>query len=101
MDDVHAAYGTNILKQCVDRRSMKGLFGAGEVLGADLVAVVEEEREVDGDIDVDAEDVGLDGGAEADGGVKVDEALDQRAALVICPDGDVELEQVQHVGAHA
>ena len=67
------------------------LNGAGEVRRADLAAVVEEETEVDGHVEVDAQDVGLDGGAEADGGVQVDEALQQRAALVVLR-GDVELQ---------
>ncbi|CAD6269794.1 unnamed protein product [Miscanthus lutarioriparius] len=63
----------------------------GEVRRADLAAVVEEETEVDGHVEVDAQDVGLDGGAEADGGVQVDEALQQRTALVVLR-GDVELQ---------
>jgi len=53
--------------------------------------VVEEETEVDGHVEVDAQDVGLDGGAEADGGVQVEEALQQRTALVVRR-GDVELQ---------
>ena len=57
--------------------------GAGEVRRADLAAVVEEEAQVDGHVKVDAENVSLDGGAEAHGGVKVDESLQQRAALVV------------------
>jgi hypothetical protein len=49
--------------------------GAGEVCRADLAAVVEEEAQVDGHVELDAEDVGLDGGAQADGGVEVDDVI--------------------------
>jgi len=61
---------------------------------------VVQEAQVDEHIEVDAEDVGLDGSAETDCGVKVDEPLQQRAALVVPRDRDVELQEVQHIGAH-
>ena len=51
------------------------LNGAGEVCRADLATVVEEEAQVDGHVKVDAKDVGLDGGAEADSGIQVNEPL--------------------------
>jgi len=51
-----------------------------EAGGHGLAAVVEDEAEVDGQVQVDAEDVALDGGAEAQGGLEVDEPLQQRAA---------------------
>jgi len=76
------------------------LIGAGEICRADLATVVEEEAQVDGHIDVNAEAVGLDSSAETDCGVKVDEPLQQRAALVVPRDRDVELQEVQHIGAH-
>ena len=82
--------------ECFIRR----LIGAGEICRADLATVVEEEAQVDGQIEVDAEDIGLDSSAETDCGVKVDEPLQQRAALVAPRDRDVELQEVQHIGAH-
>ena len=74
--------------------------GAGEVFGAFFAAMVEEEGEVDGDVEVDAKDVGLDGGAEAEGGVEVGETVEQRAALLVRWHAQLELDQVQHIGAH-
>ena len=74
--------------------------GAGEVGGACLAALVEEDDEVDGHVEVDAQDVGFDGGAEADGRVEVGEPGQQWAALVGGRHAEFELEQVQHVGAH-
>lgn len=73
---------------------------AGEAGDAVLVAVVEEEREVDGDVEHDAEDVGPDGEAEADGGVEVDEPLQQRAALLVVGHADLEPQKVQYARAH-
>ena len=48
---------------------MDGSARAGEIGRAGLAALVEEENEVDRDVELDAEDIGLDGGAEAHGGV--------------------------------
>jgi hypothetical protein len=75
-------------------------YGAGVVVGAGLAALVKKEGEVVEYIEFDAENLGLDGGAETDGGIEVDEPRQQRAALLILGHGEVELEQVQHVGAH-
>lgn len=56
---------------------------------------------MDGEVELDAEHVGLDGGAEAEGGVEVDEAVEQRAAPVVQRrHPDLGLDQVQHVRAH-
>ncbi|CAM0871195.1 unnamed protein product [Alopecurus aequalis] len=79
---------------------MDGSDGAGEVSGAFLAALVEEEGEVNWDIELDTKDVGLDGGAEAEGGVKVGEPAEQWAALLAGRHAHLELEQIQHVGAH-
>ena len=79
---------------------MHGSDGAGEVGRAFLAALVEEEGEVYGDVELDPEDVGLDRGAEADGGVEVGEPADQWAALLVRWHAQLELEQVQHVRAH-
>jgi hypothetical protein len=69
--------------------------------GHGLAAVVEDEAEVDGQVEVDAEDVALDGGAQAHGGLEVDEPLQQRAAGLRGRHAHLGLDQVQHVGAHA
>jgi len=71
---------------------------ASEVGRANLATLVEDEVEADGHVEVDAQNVGLDRGAEADGGVEVDEPLQQRAALVVL--GQADLDEAQHVGAH-
>ena len=59
-----------------------GSAGAGEVSGAGLAALVEEEHEVDGDVELDAENVGLDGGVEAHCGVEVGGPAPQWAAVL-------------------
>jgi hypothetical protein len=74
------------------------LVGASKVLWANLAAIVEDEVEAKGHVEVDAEDVGLDGGAEAQCGVEVHQALQQRAALLVL--GQADLDEAQHVGAH-
>jgi hypothetical protein len=74
---------------------------AHESRGPGLAAVVEDEAEVDGQVELDAEDVALDGGAEADGGLEVDETLQERAARLRGRHGHLGLDQAQHVGAHA
>lgn len=51
-----------------------------EALGDVLPAVVDEQAEVDGEVDVDAQDVGLDGGAKAHGDLEVDQPFDEAAA---------------------
>ena len=80
---------------------MDGSDGAGEVGGALLAALVEEEGQVDGHVELDAENVGPDGGAEAHSGVEVGEPAQERAALLVRRHADLELQQVQHVGALA
>jgi hypothetical protein len=69
--------------------------------GHGLAAVVEDEAEVNGQVQVDAEDVALDGGAQAHGGLEVDEPLQQRAAWLRGRHAHLGLDQAQHVGAHA
>ncbi|XBJ24859.1 hypothetical protein VPH35_002643 [Triticum aestivum] len=74
---------------------------ASETGRALLAAVVEEEADVHRHVEVEAEDVGPDGGAEADGGVEVGQPLEQRAALVVHRNADLEAEQsTENVGAH-
>jgi hypothetical protein len=74
---------------------------AHESGGPGPAAVVEDEAEVDRQVEFDAEDVALDGSAEADGGLEVDEPLQQRAAWLRGRHGHLGLDQAQHVGAHA
>nr|ACR34053.1 unknown [Zea mays] len=65
-------------------------------------AVVDEEAEVDGQVEVDAQDVGPEDGAEAHRRLQVRQPLDQRAARRPGrrPQGRVD-QPVQQVGAHA
>lgn len=79
-------------------------LSALEALGGGLAAVVEEEAELDGDVEDDAEDVGLERGAEAHGGLEVGQATEEAAALVAAATGglaDADAHQAQHVGAGA
>jgi hypothetical protein len=63
-------------------------------------AVVEHEGHVERQVDGDAKRVEPDGGAQAGGQVEVDEAAQQRAALLALRHVDPELEQDQHVRTH-
>jgi hypothetical protein len=78
--------------------SFLSLVGALEVIWAVLAALVEDEAEVDGQVELDAEHVGLDGSAQADGGIEVDEPAQQRAARLLVRQAN--LDKAQHVGAH-
>jgi len=73
-----------------------------EAGGHGAAAVVDKEGEVDGDVEADAEDVGVDGEADADGGLQVGQAGDEGAAGLLgrLPHLRVD-EPVQHVRAHA
>ena len=64
-----------------------------------LAAVVDEEAELDGDVEGAAEHVGLDGGAETDGGLKVGEAAEDAAARRVRRLADLGADEAQHVGA--
>ena len=78
------------------------LAGALEAGGDVLAAVVDEEAEVDGHVEVDAQDVGLERRAEAHRRLQVGEALDQRAARLLRRRPQLQVDQpVEHVGAHA
>lgn len=63
-----------------------------EVPGDVLIADIKEQTEGERDVQVDPEDVGLDGGAEADGSLEIEQPLDERAARQLrrCPNGNVE-----------
>jgi hypothetical protein len=74
------------------------LVGALEVIWAVLAALVEDEGEVNRQVELDAEHVGFDGSAQADGGVQIDEPAQQRAARLIVRQAN--LDEAQHVGAH-
>lgn len=73
---------------------------AREAGGHVLAALVDEHRDGDGEHDADAERLGLDGGAEAERGVEVGHAGEQRAAGVagLGPDDGVH-EAVERVHA--
>lgn len=71
--------------------------------GGDLLpTVVDEQAEVDRNVEVIAENIGLECGAEADGGLEVTDALHERAAWLLgwLAEGEVD-EAVEHVDAHA
>jgi hypothetical protein len=72
-----------------------------EARGDALAAEVEDEAEVDGDVEVEPQHVGLDGRAEAHGGFELHEPVQQRAARLVHRHADLGLDQIQHVGAHA
>jgi hypothetical protein len=82
-------------------REANALSSALEAGGHGPAAVVEDEAEIDRQVEVDAEDLALDGGAEADGGLQVDETLQQRAARLRGRHAHLRLDEAQHVGAHA
>ena len=63
-------------------QGIPSLVGASEVFWANLAAIVEDKVETKGHVEVDAEDIGLDGGAEAHTGVEVGEPAQQRASVV-------------------
>jgi len=75
------------------------LSGAYEATGEVLATVVDNEAELDRDVDGDAEHVGLDGGAEADGGLQVREAAEDAAARLGGRVADLGADEAQHVGA--
>jgi hypothetical protein len=60
--------------------------------------MVEEEAHIDVRINVNTKDIGPDGGAEANNGIKVHKSIMERARLVIT-NRKVKLRQVQHVGS--
>jgi hypothetical protein len=64
-------------------QGIPSLVGASEVFWANLAAIVEDKVETKGHVEVDAEDIGLDGGAEAQCGVEVHQPLQQWATLLV------------------
>ena len=72
-----------------------------ESSGDALAAVVDEEAEVDGHVEVDAQDVGLERRAEAHRRLQVGEAIDERAAGLLRRRAQHQVDEpVQHVRAH-
>jgi hypothetical protein len=67
-----------------------------EAGGRGPAAVVEDEAEVDGQVELDAEHVGLERGAEADGGLEVDETLEKGAARQRGGHANLGLDEAQH-----
>nr|ACN35836.1 unknown [Zea mays] len=70
-------------------------------LGHALATVVDEGAELDGDIDDDAEHAGLDGRAEADGGLEVRKAFDEGTAWLGRHLASLAFDEAEHIGAHA
>ncbi|KAG0457156.1 hypothetical protein HPP92_022313 [Vanilla planifolia] len=75
---------------------------AQESLGHLLTAIVDEEAEVDGQVEANAEDVSLQNRTETHGRLQVCQAFDEAAArrLRRLAEGDVD-ETIEHVGAPA
>uniref|UniRef100_A0A8R7QM40 Uncharacterized protein n=1 Tax=Triticum urartu TaxID=4572 RepID=A0A8R7QM40_TRIUA len=78
-----------------------GLLGGALEAGGDvLAAVVDEQAEVDGDVEVDAQDVGLERRAQAHGCIQVRQPLEQRAARLLRRRHRPQVDQpAQHVRA--
>lgn len=74
-------------------------LSAGVATGDALATVVDKEAQLHRDVDDDAEHVGLDGRAEADGGLEVGEAADEAAARLGGHLADLAADGAQHVGA--
>jgi len=66
-----------------------------------LPTIVQEEAEFDGNVEVDAEDVGFERSAEADGGLEVGEVSEQQAARDLGRLADFEVDEAEDVRAHA
>lgn len=95
----HTTYGRERLRLTIacSRRSLR----ADVTFGHALATVVDEGAELDRDVDDDAEHVGLDGRAQADGGLEVGEAADEAAARLGGHFADLAFDEAGHVGAHA
>lgn len=89
------------MHQAWGNQSLMLNLSADEALGSGLAAVVEEEAELDGDVEDDAEHVGLERRAEAHGGLEVGEPAEEAAALAGRRVAQLHLHKAQHVGAHA
>uniref|UniRef100_J3M089 Uncharacterized protein n=1 Tax=Oryza brachyantha TaxID=4533 RepID=J3M089_ORYBR len=76
-------------------------LSAGVATGDALATVVDEEAQLHRDVDDDAEHVGLERRAEADGGLEVGEAVDEAAARLGRHLADLAADGAQHVGACA
>lgn len=70
-------------------------------LGHALATVVDEGIELDRDIEDDAEDVALDGRAEADGGLEVRKAFDEGTAWLGRHLASLAFDEAERIDAHA
>ena len=84
-----------------ERVTARSCLRAHVALGHALATVVDERAELDGDIDDDAEHVGLDGRAEADGGLEVRKAFDEGTAWLGRHLANLAFDEAEHIGAHA
>lgn len=67
-----------------------------------LAAVVEQKAQGDGNVQVDAQNVGLDGCAEAYGSLEVNQSLNEAAAGSLGRGPNDEVKQaLEHISAHA
>ncbi|URE08077.1 hypothetical protein MUK42_20040, partial [Musa troglodytarum] len=88
------------LRRFTSQEDRETFLRALEAGGHLLATVVHEQAEADGYVKVEAEDVGLEGGAEAEGGLGVGEPSHQTAAGLLRWRADLEADQtVEHVGA--
>ena len=86
--------------RCMQARNHAYLSSAYEAAGEVLATVVDNEAELDRDVEGDAEHVGLDGGAEAGGGLEVGEAAEEAAARLGRRLPHLGFHEAGHVGAH-
>ncbi|WVZ26378.1 hypothetical protein V8G54_004922 [Vigna mungo] len=73
---------------------------AEEILRSFLSTVVEKQIQLDGDIEVDAQDVSFESSAKADGSFKISKALDEVAAWCLWWLPKLHADQTQHISAH-
>lgn len=82
-------------------RQRRGLFlRALEAFRYLLPTVVKEQAEVDGNVELDPQDIGLECSAEAHGSLEVDESFEKSAAGLLWWLADVTDQDFQNVGAH-
>jgi len=89
------------LRERLYERVAAACLRTGVAFGHALATVVDEGAELDRDVDGDAEHVGLDGRAEADGGLQVGEAVEEAAARLSGHLAGLALDEAEHVDAHA
>jgi len=97
----HAGCVLNHVRERLHERGTARSLRTDVALGHAFATVVDEGAELDRDIDDDAEHVGLDGRAEADGGLEVYKAFDEGAAWLSRHLASLAFDEAEHIGAHA